>query len=126
MLAEQAEFSHGSASDRRDRCLSVSPIYYSQGLKLTILTPLITGGGIAFPASTRLDVNEWLNLLGPTWYAAGPTLHRYMFDKTKRMPDVNSIHSLRFIVRWCAPHTGCTRRSRDCVGSASAGALWVK
>ena len=89
-----------------DRCLSVSPIYYSHGLKVTVLTPLITGGSIAFPANaSMLDVNEWLNLLRPTWYSAGPTLHRYMLDKAKHVPNANSIHSLRFIVSGGAPLT---------------------
>jgi acyl-CoA synthetase (AMP-forming)/AMP-acid ligase II len=89
-----------------DRCLSVSPINYCQGLTLTFLTPLITGGSVAFPASASiLDVNEWLKLLKPTWYAAAPTLHRYMLDKAKHVPDANSIHSLRFIVSGGAPLT---------------------
>ena len=82
-----------------DRCLSVSPIYYSHGLKLTFLTPLITGGSTAFPASpSTLDVNEWLSVLKPTWYSAGPALHRYMLDKTKQISGVNLLHCLRFIV----------------------------
>ena len=89
-----------------DRCLSVSPIYYSLGLKLAVFTPLITGGSIAFPASASMpDVNEWLNLLRPTWYAATPTLHQFMLNKTKHIPDANSIHSLRFIVSGGAPLT---------------------
>ena len=89
-----------------DRCLSVSPIYYSHGLKVTVLTPLITGGSIAFPANaSMLDVNEWLNLLRPTWYSAGPTLHRYMLDKVKHVPNANSIHNLRLIVSGGAPLT---------------------
>jgi acyl-CoA synthetase (AMP-forming)/AMP-acid ligase II len=89
-----------------DRCLSVSPIQYCQGLTLTFLTPLITGGSAAFPASaSMLDVNEWLNLLRPTWYAAGPTLQRYMLDKAKHIPQADSNHSLRFIVSGGAPLT---------------------
>jgi acyl-coenzyme A synthetase/AMP-(fatty) acid ligase len=87
-----------------DRCLSVSPIYYSHGLKLTVLAPLITGGSIAFPANpSTVDLDEWLNLLRPTWYSAGPTLHRYMLDKAKQVPNANSIHNLRFIVSGGAP-----------------------
>ena len=106
MLAAASRVQSWFGLGPRDRCLSVSPIYYSHGLKLTVLTPLITGGSIAFPASASvLDVNEWLNLLRPTWYSAGPTLHRYMLDKAKHVPNANSIHSLRFIVSGGAPLT---------------------
>ena len=89
-----------------DRCLSVSSINYCQGLTLTFLTPLLTRGSVAFPASASiLDINEWLNLLRPTWYASAPTLHRYMLDKAKIVPNANSIHSLRLIVSGGAPLT---------------------
>ena len=33
----------------QDRCLSVSPLFYSHGLKVTIFTPLLSGGTVAFP-----------------------------------------------------------------------------
>ena len=89
-----------------DRCLSVSPICYSHGLKVTVFAPLITGGSAAFPRSPgSLDVDEWLGALKPTWYSAGPTLHRFMLDKTKPRSNVRSIHSLRFIVSGGAPLT---------------------
>ena len=89
-----------------DRCLSVSPICYAHGLHVTVFAPLISGGSIAFPVSaSSLDVDEWLVALRPTWYSAGPTLHRFMLDKTKQRPDARSIHSLRFILSGGAPLT---------------------
>ncbi len=89
-----------------DRCLSVSPICYSHGLKVTLFAPLISGGSVAFPRSpSSLDVDEWLGALKPTWYSAGPTLHRFMLDKTKPLSDIRSIHSLRFVVSGGAPLT---------------------
>jgi oxalate---CoA ligase len=82
-----------------DRCLNVSPIHYSHGIKFTTFTPLITGGSIAFPLdASRLDLAEWFGELGPTWYSAGATLHRYVLDKAKRMADARTIHTLRFVV----------------------------
>ena len=52
-----------------------------------------------FPASpSSLDVDEWLGALKPTWYSAGPMLHRFMFDKTKALLNTRSIHGLRFVV----------------------------
>jgi long-subunit acyl-CoA synthetase (AMP-forming) len=87
-----------------DRCLSVSPIHYSHGLKFTTFTPLITGGSIAFPLdASRLNFAEWFSDLRPTWYSAGPTLHRYVFDKAKCIPEARTIHNLRFAVSAGAP-----------------------
>ena len=104
MLAAATRTRSWFGLESTDRCLSVSPIVYCQGLTLTFLTPLITGGSAAFPASASiLDVNEWLNILRPTWYATGPTLHRYMLDKVKHIVQAHSIHSLRFIVSGGAP-----------------------
>jgi acyl-CoA synthetase (AMP-forming)/AMP-acid ligase II len=82
-----------------DRCLSVSPIHYSHGIKFTTFTPLITGGSLAFPLdASRLDIAEWFGELRPTWYSAGPTLHRYVLDKTKSLSEARTIHNLRFVV----------------------------
>ena len=106
MLAAAARLQSWFGLTPADRCLSVSPICYSHGLKVTVFTPLITGGSVAFPVSpSSLDVDEWLGVLKPTWYSAGPTLHRFMFDKTKALPNVRSVHSLRFIVSGGAPLT---------------------
>jgi acyl-CoA synthetase (AMP-forming)/AMP-acid ligase II len=106
MLAAAARVQSWFGLTPADRCLSVSPICYSHGLKVTVFTPLITGGSIAFPASpSSLDVDEWLGALKPSWYSAGPTLHRFMFDKAKALPNTRSIHGLRFVVSGGAPLT---------------------
>ena len=50
----------------RDRCLSVSSPYYSHGLKVTVFTPLLTGGSIAVPANSAVvALDEWLDVLRP-------------------------------------------------------------
>jgi acyl-CoA synthetase (AMP-forming)/AMP-acid ligase II len=116
MLAAAARVQSWFGLTPSDRCLSVSPICYSHGLKVTVFTPLITGGSAAFPLSpSSLDVDEWLGVLKPTWYSAGPTLHRFMFDKTKALPNVRSIHNLRFVVSGGAP---LTREVRDGLSAA--------
>ena len=116
MLAAAARVQSWFGLTPSDRCLSVSPICYSHGLKVTVFTPLITGGSVAFPLSpSSLDVDEWLGVLKPTWYSAGPTLHRFMFDKTKALPNVRSIHNLRFVVSGGAP---LTREVRDGLSAA--------
>ena len=106
MLASAARVQSWFGLTHQDRCLSVSPVCYAHGLHVTVFTPLITGGSAAFPLNaTSLDVVEWLHDLKPTWYSAGPTLHRFMLDKTKLLPNVRSIHSLRFAVSGGAPLT---------------------
>ena len=106
MLAAAARVQSWFGLTPADRCLSVSPVCYSHGLKVTVFTPLITGGSVAFPRSpSSLDVDEWLGALSPTWYSAGPTIHRFMLDKTKPLSNVRSIHSLRFVVSGGAPIT---------------------
>ena len=87
-----------------DRCLSVSPVFYGHGLKVTVLTPLLTGGTVVFPADiSKFDYAEWFGILKPTWYSAGPTLHRLVFDQTRSIADAETGHSLRFILSSGAP-----------------------
>jgi oxalate---CoA ligase len=82
----------------QDRCLCASPICYSNGVKMTLLTPLLTGGSVAFPANaSKVDLSEWFGELAPTWYSVGPTLHLAILDKAKSQPEVRDTHSLRFI-----------------------------
>jgi oxalate---CoA ligase len=81
-----------------DRCLSVSPVFYAHGLKVTVLVPLLTGGTVAFPTDpSKFDYLEWLGILKPTWYSAGPTLNRLIFEKIQSGAEAESNHSLRFI-----------------------------
>jgi len=115
-LPKLIPFSHGNmlAAARRlqtwfkltalDRCLSVAPPYYSHGLKVTVFTPLLTGGSLALPSSaTAMDFAEWFEVLRPTWYSAGPTLHRLVLEAARAAPDSGTMHSLRFLISGGAP-----------------------
>jgi oxalate---CoA ligase len=87
-----------------DRCLCANPVFYSHGLKVTVFTPLLTGGTVAFPVDpAQFDFAAWFIALRPTWYSTGPTLHRLIFDKAKSRPDAKSGHSLRIILSGGAP-----------------------
>ena len=110
-LPKLIPFSHGNmlAAAKRlqtwfkltalDRCLSVSPPYYSHGLKVTVFTPLLTGGSLALPGSgTAMNFIEWFEVLSPTWYSASPTLHRLVLDAARAIPSSRTMHSLRFAV----------------------------
>jgi len=80
----------------QDRCLNVSPIYYSHALTTTVLPPLLTGGSVSFPANPlNVELSEWFGTLRPTWYSAGPTLHLAVLEKAQLRPDARTMHSLR-------------------------------
>lgn len=87
-----------------DRCLTVSPVYYSHALTTTVLPPLLTGGSTAFPANaTNVDPSEWFGDLKPSWYSAGPTLHLAVLEKIQQCPDARIMQSLRFVSSAGAP-----------------------
>ena len=88
----------------QDRCLNVSPVYYSHALTTTILPPLMTGGSVAFPSNpTSVDLAEWFGALRPTWYSAGPTLHLSVLEKAEQAGGARTMHSLRFMSSAGAP-----------------------
>ncbi len=95
-VAERVKFWFGLTPE--DRCLSVSPLYYSHGITTTAMTPLLTGGSIAIPVNmSKVDLSEWFGTLEPTWYSAGPTLHLSVLEKAKARSDARTMHALRFI-----------------------------
>ena len=104
MLAAAARVQGWFNLTPRDRCLSVSPLFYSHGLKVTLFTPLLSGGTVVFPTdASKFDYSEWFESLKPTWYSAGPTLHRLIFDQTQFTANAASRHSLRFVLSGGAP-----------------------
>jgi oxalate---CoA ligase len=87
-----------------DRCLNVSPVYYSHALTTTVFPPLLIGGSVAFPThQTRVDLAEWLVALEPTWYSAGPTLNLAVLEKAQTITEIRKLHKLRFISSAGAP-----------------------
>jgi acyl-CoA synthetase (AMP-forming)/AMP-acid ligase II/thioesterase domain-containing protein len=104
MLAAAARLQAWFGLTHQDRCLSVSSPYYSHGLKVTVFTPLLTGGSIALPANSAVvALDEWLDVLRPTWYSAGPTLHAALLDKARSLENAQTAHTLRFVVSGGAP-----------------------
>ena len=104
MLATARRMQSWFALTADDRCLSATPIYYGHGLKLTVFAPLLSGGSTAFPRDdSTVDVDEWFGALQPTWFTAGPTLHRFVMEKAAQRGDVRSLHRLRFVLSAGAP-----------------------
>jgi oxalate---CoA ligase len=88
----------------RDRVLCVMPLYYAIGLKIALFTPLISGGSVACPSrSSEGDLFSWLAELEPTWYSAGPTIHRSVLDRGRALGDRSFRHNLRFVHSGAAP-----------------------
>lgn len=89
--------------DQNDRCLSIAPPYFSHGLTLTIMTPLLSGGSVAFPASlTEVNLAECLEKLSPTWFSASPTMQLVISEKLGATQS-GLKHQLRFAVSGGAP-----------------------
>ncbi|WP_083519556.1 AMP-binding protein [Bradyrhizobium jicamae] len=104
MLAAAARLQAWFGLTHQDRCLCVSSPHYSHGLKVTVFTPLLTGGSIALPANSAVvALDEWLDVLRPTWYSAGPTLHTALLDKARNLENAEAPHTLRFVVSGGAP-----------------------
>ncbi|MBX9828767.1 MAG: AMP-binding protein [Xanthobacteraceae bacterium] len=85
--------------DVQDRCLCLSPAFYSYGLSLGILTPLLTGGSIALPGHpANPDLSRWLADLNPTWCVGGAVIYRAISEQAARGPVRAGAHRLRFLV----------------------------
>lgn len=104
MLTAARKWQRWFGLDGGDRCLCVSAPYYSHGLKVTILTPLLAGGSVAFPLSPAVvDLHEWFDALRPTWYSAGPALHRAVLEAATTYPEGLGAHRPRFASSGGAP-----------------------
>lgn len=87
-----------------NRCLCISAPYYSHGLKVTILTPMLTGGSVAFPLSPAvIDLHEWFDTLQPSWYSAGPAMHRAILEAAQARADDPEQHRPDFASSGGAP-----------------------
>jgi acyl-CoA synthetase (AMP-forming)/AMP-acid ligase II len=104
MLATARRVQSWFALTEDDRCLSASPVHYCHGLTVTVFGALLSGGSTVFPRNeSNVDIDEWLDALRPTWFTAGPTLHRYVMEKAAQRGDVPALHCLRFVVSGGAP-----------------------
>lgn len=82
----------------QDRCLCLSPVFYSHGLSMGIFTPLLSGGSVALPSHlTNPNLSEWLANLAPTWCSGGPAIYRAISERLA-LPPFPPVDGLRFLV----------------------------
>lgn len=87
-----------------DRVLCILPLYYAQGLKMSLFVPLILGSSLACPSrSVQPDVLAWLDELQATWVTAGPTLLRSLLERARAIGKGNLRHHLRVLISASAP-----------------------
>ncbi len=77
-----------------DRALCVLPLYHINGLCVTVMAPLVSGGSVVLPprfSSTRFW--SWCLEYQCTWFSVVPTQISYLLHGDDVLPDT---HSLRF------------------------------
>jgi oxalate---CoA ligase len=82
-----------------DRALSEMPLYYAQGLKAGLLTPLLVGASVVCrDHEADGDIIDRLRDLRPTWYdAAGQVFHMTVLECARKRQGAPLRHCLRFI-----------------------------
>jgi acyl-CoA synthetase (AMP-forming)/AMP-acid ligase II len=82
-----------------DRCLHIVPYYHGGGIGAPLLSVLIAGGTVI--CTKEFIPSDFLSLLKtyrPTFYSAGPALHRGILRQIKKVPPAELKNtSLRFI-----------------------------
>ena len=92
------------ALGRGDRCLNVMPLFHIHGLVGALLASLAAGAAVVCPPGfVAPRFFDWLAECGPSWYTAGPTLHRAILDRAPDHVDAIAAHPLRLIRSSSAP-----------------------
>jgi acyl-CoA synthetase (AMP-forming)/AMP-acid ligase II len=81
-----------------DRAMCVLPLYHINGLCVTIMGPLVSGGSVVMPP--RFSVSTFWNTIrdhGCTWFSVVPTQISYLLHNADKEPDAHQgIANLRF------------------------------
>jgi len=86
-----------------DRYLNVTPMFYSQGIMLTISSMLVGGSVVSTPGFSATHFFRWIEELHPTWYSAAPAIHQAILTQSRRNRDIIARYPLRFIRSAAAP-----------------------
>jgi acyl-CoA synthetase (AMP-forming)/AMP-acid ligase II len=89
-----------------DRPLCALPLYYANGLKGSLMAPLLLGASVALPVPTPdSDIIDWFADLQPTWLDGGQAFLMDVLERA-RMRRGSLWHNLRFIRTAGAPLPG--------------------
>ncbi|MGD0360745.1 MAG: AMP-binding protein [Bryobacteraceae bacterium] len=80
-----------------DRLLCLMPLHHLSGLLMCLAQLMREGMVICANAFDPGRFGEWLAAYRPTWYLAGPAIHRSILQVVKERPDGFRQTSLRFI-----------------------------
>jgi len=87
-----------------DRCLCVTGMFYTQGLLVSVFSPLMMAGStVCTPGYNPLNFFAWLDQFRPSWYAAPTTIQRSILSRAPLHPDIVSRSRLRVIRCSSAP-----------------------
>ncbi len=79
-----------------DRYISIMPLYHILGFS-SALGQLMAGGSVACTGFDARRFPAWIEELSPTWYAAGPALHRTILEMAQEDPEPFRRSRLRFV-----------------------------
>ncbi|MDZ7959605.1 MAG: AMP-binding protein [Aulosira sp. DedQUE10] len=80
-----------------DCCLNVMPLFHVQGLFISILASIASGGSVA--CAPGFDISQffaWLQTMQATWYSSVPTIHQAVLNAAAHN-NLDNIPKLRFI-----------------------------
>ena len=87
-----------------DRCLGLTPMFYTQGILVSVFSSLIAGGSVVCtPGYDPVAFFEWLNEFHPTWYSAPTAIQRSILSRAPLHPEVIARSRLRLIRCVSAP-----------------------
>ena len=87
-----------------DRCLCVTGMFYTQGLLVSVFSPLMMAGStVCTPGYNPLNFFAWLDQFRPSWYAAPTTIQRSILGRAPLHPDIVAHSRLRVIRCSSAP-----------------------
>ena len=87
---------NGLALHAEDRYMSIMPLHHILGFASAV-GQLMAGGSVACTGFNAAAFPAWIEELSPTWYSAGPALHRAILEIAKQDPGPFRRSPLRFV-----------------------------
>jgi acyl-CoA synthetase (AMP-forming)/AMP-acid ligase II len=98
LIAGGVNAAHAHKLSPPDRAMCVLPLYHINGLCVTIMGPLVSGGSVVIPP--KFSVSTFWGTIrdhGCSWFSVVPTQISYLLHNAEQKPDAHKhIASLRF------------------------------